>query len=544
MSMRRSLGLAAVGFLASVGYASAEGMIAGTIKGSDGAALRAVFVRAEKVDTKRTTSVLSNNQGRYRIPDLPPGKYQVWATAIGLRGTPARLADVSVAEGQTVTADFAMRSVPVLWHELTKAQAMTLLPEAPGRERFLTNCMNCHGMDKIVGRRDLEGWLYAIDTMRRVGVTTINPTVANEVAGYLAAVLAPDSATPQSPASLPAWKQLQMQWSDEALNIVYVDFPVKAGPAGRPGVGEMDKNGMVWMETDNGIVRLNPETGETKAFYVPESMGDQGGIHEVTRDRSDDAIWWLTATGKNSLVRFDSRTEKFEVFPDPTKAPRVLQLDPNTPDKFPRVAPGEGALGRKHTALVDFDGNVWMTGRPLTKFNPKTKEWTPFLEVPDVYGIDVDQAGNVWFAEFNGAENGSVGRVDPKTGKVTKFRPPSREGRPRRLHIDSKGDVWFGQYFNGSIGKFDPKTQKFTEYKLPGPYPTVYGFGIDHNDNAWGVSHFNEATFRVDPTGKVVAYPSPYITRGSRDLKVDAKNRMWGGIQPEYKIGYFYLAQP
>jgi virginiamycin B lyase len=185
-----------------------------------------------------------------------------------------------------------------------------------------------------------------------------------------------------------------------------------------------------------------------------------------------------------------------------------------------------------------------MTGRPLTKFNPKTKEWTPFLDVPDVYGIDVDQAGNVWFAEFNGAENGSVGRVDPKTGKVTKFRPPSREGRPRRLHIDSKGNVWFGQYFNGSISRFDPKTQKFTEYKLPGPYPTVYGFGIDHNDNAWGVSHFNEATFRVDPTGKVVAYPSPYYTRGSRDLKVDAKNRMWGGIQPEYKIGYFYLAQP
>jgi streptogramin lyase len=404
--------------------------------------------------------------------------------------------------------------------------------------------MNCHGMSKIVGRRDLEGWLDAIDTMRRVGVATINPAVANEVAGYLAAVLGPDSPTPQSPASLPAWKQLQMQWSDEALNIVYVDFPVKAGPAGRPGVGEMDKSGMVWMETDNGIVRLNPETGETKGFYVPDSMGDQGGIHEVTRDRRDDAVWWLTATGKNSLIRFDSRTEKFEVFPDPTKAPRVLQLDPNTPDKFPRVESGEGALGRKHTAVVDFDGNVWMTGRPLTKFNPQTKEWTPFLEVPDVYGIEVDQAGNVWFAEFNGAEHGSLGRVDTKTGRVTKFRPPSREGRPRRLHLDAKGNVWFGQYFSGSIGKFDPKTETFSEYKLPGPYPTVYGFGIDHNDNAWGVSHFNEATFRVDSTGKVVAYPSPYYTRGSRDLKVDAKNHVWGGIQPEYKIGYFYLAEP
>ena len=102
----------------------------------------------------------------------------------------------------------------------------------------------------------------------------------------------------------------------------------------------------------------------------------------------------------------------------------------------------------------------------------------------------------------------------------------------------------FGQYFNGSIGKLDPKTGDITEIKLPGAYPTVYGFGIDKNDNAWGVSHFNEATFRVDPTGKVIAYPSPYYTRGSRDLKVDAQNRMWEGIQPDYRIGYFYLARP
>ena len=543
----RCLAWAAAALLVSVGSASAAGVVSGTIKGPDCAALRAVWIRAENADTKRTTSVLSNNQGRYRVPDLPPGKYAIWATAVGWRSTPARLTDVSVAEGQTVNQDFAMRSVPVLWHELTKAQAIALMPEAPGRERFFTSCMNCHGMGKMVGRRDVDGWLDAIDQMRRVGVTTINPKIANEVAGYLAAVLGPDSPTPQSPASLPAYKDLTMQWGDEALNIVYVDFPVKAGPQGRPGVGEMDKAGMIWMETDNGIVRLNPDTGETKAFYVPPDQPRIGGVHEVTRDRFDDAIWWLTGTGSNTIAKFDSRADKWEVYKDPATAPRVQQLDPNTPDKFPRVtAEGEGqnGAGRKHTAMVDLDGNVWMTGRPLTKFNPKTKEWKAFLDVPDVYGIDMDKEGNIWVAEFNSAANGSVVKVDRNTNKVTKFKPPSAAGRPRRLHIDSKGNVMFGQYFNGSIGKLDPKTGDITEIKLPGAYPTVYGFGIDKNDNAWGVSHFNEATFRVDPTGKVIAYPSPYYTRGSRDLKVDAQNRMWECIQPDYRIGYFYLAQP
>jgi streptogramin lyase len=101
--------------------------------------------------------------------------------------------------------------------------------------------------------------------------------------------------------------------------------------------------------------------------------------------------------------------------------------------------------------------------------------------------------------------------------------------------------VWFGQYFNAAISKFDPKTEKFTVHKLPGPHPTIYGLGVDPKDNVWGVSHFNEATYRIDPAGKVVAYPSPYISRGSRDLWPDAQGRMWYGAQPEFKVGYFYV---
>ena len=552
--MRRSgacLVLAAVMLLGSVGYASAQGLITGTITGPDGKPLRAIFVRAERegraqVDelrgaagANRTTSVLSDNQGRYRIDGLPPGGYQVWATAIGYRGTPVRLTDVRVENGKPVSADFKMRAVPVQWSELTKAQAAILLPEAPGKERFLTACMNCHGMGQITGRRDLEGWIDAIDVMRRRGITTINPKLAQEVAGYLAAVLGPDSSTPQSPAQLPGWKDVQIPWSDEALNIVYVDYPVNQG-TNRPGTGYPDKAGNIWMEMENGLARLNPVTGESTIWHMPPGQG--GGVHEVLP--LPDGSVWLTVTSANKLARFDMRTQDFEIFPDPYKGPRVKQIDPNTPIwEAPRVTAGEGVLGRKHTAAVDHAGNIWMTGRPLNKFNPKTKQWTAFPEVPDVYGINVDQVGNVWAAEFNGAEHGRLVKVDPRTGRVTKYTPPSGEGagRPRRVKVDSKGNIWFGQYFNGSIAMFDPKTEQFAEYKLPGPHPTVYGLGIDQKDNIWGISHFNEATFRVEPNGKVTAYPSPYISRGTRDLWPDAQGNMWYGVQVEYKVGYFYL---
>ncbi|MBI3048075.1 MAG: carboxypeptidase regulatory-like domain-containing protein [Acidobacteria bacterium] len=548
--MKRVLLLAGLGLWLSAGSASAQGVISGTITGPDGKPLRAVFVRAEhtgspNVDelrggagTHKTTSVLSNNQGQYVIDGLTPGSYQVWTWAIGYRGTPARTT-ITVQQGQTGKADFKMRTSPVQWHELSKAQAAVLLPEAPGREQFMTNCMNCHGMGQITGRRDYDGWIDAIDVMRRRGITTVQPQVADEVAKCLAAVLGPDSKTPQSPSQLPAWKEVQIQWSDEALNIVYVDYPVNQG-TNRPGTGYSDKAGNVWMEMENGLARLNPATGETTLWQMPAGQG--GGIHEVLP--LPDGSVWLTVTTANKLARFNTRTQDFEIYADPYKAPRVKQIDPNTPIwERPRVQPGEGALGRKHTALADHEGNIWATGRPLVRFNPETKQWTGFPEVPDAYGIAVDQAGNVWFAEFNAAETGSIGKVDPKTGKVTKYIPPPdiHNGRPRRLKIDSRGNIWFGQYFNGSIAKFDPKTEQFTVYKLPGPHPTIYGLGVDHNDNIWGVSHFNEATYRIDPSGRMVAYPSPYISRGTRDLWPDAQGRMWYGAQPEFKVGYFYV---
>jgi virginiamycin B lyase len=526
------LALATLAISANTAYAAGE--VSGTIKGPNGAPLRAVFVRAEHAGTKMTTIVLSNNQGRYRVDNLAPGTYQVWATAVGYQGQPGRLLDVKVEDGKTVSADFSMKAMPVGWHELTKAQAAILLPEAPGKERFMTSCMNCHGMSRIRGRRDHEGWLDAIDIMRRTGVTTTNPAVANEVASYLTAVLGPDSPTPQSPTQMPGWDKVKPVWTDEALNIVYVDYPVNQG-TNRPGTGYADKDGNIWMEMDSGLARLNPVTGKSERWeFSPES-----GVHEALP--LPDGSVWGTMTSRSGLARLDTESMKWELFTESYDGPKVRQIDPNTPiwDR-PRAENNLGSY-RKHTAVADRDGNIWGSGRPLSKFDVKTKQFTYFPEIPDTYGITLDPSGNVWFAEFNAAEYGSLGMVDPKTNKVTKFKPRSPNGRPRRIKSDSKGNIWMGQYFNGSIAKFDPKTQEFTEYKLPGPHPTIYGLGVDHQDNVWGVSHFNEATFRVDPTGRVTMYPSPYIDRSTRDLWPDAQGRMWYGAQVYYKVGYFYL---
>src|ERR1700674_3603452 len=78
--VRKLLCLAFVMLFPLAGFAAAGGMIAGTIKGPDGVPFKAAFVRARNVQTKITTLVLLNNQGKYSVDNLAPPSYEVSPT--------------------------------------------------------------------------------------------------------------------------------------------------------------------------------------------------------------------------------------------------------------------------------------------------------------------------------------------------------------------------------------------------------------------------------------------------------------------------------
>jgi virginiamycin B lyase len=93
------------------------------------------------------------------------------------------------------------------------------------------------------------------------------------------------------------------------------------------------------------------------------------------------------------------------------------------------------------------------------------------------------------------------------------------------------------------MGRFDPKNQTFKEYALPGPDPTPYALGIDAEGYIWYDSHRQDTMGRFDPkTGKVTEYPVPHVELSMREFFRDAQGRMWYGINPNNKVGYFYLA--
>jgi virginiamycin B lyase len=160
--------------------------------------------------------------------------------------------------------------------------------------------------------------------------------------------------------------------------------------------------------------------------------------------------------------------------------------------------------------------------------------------VPTAYGIALDKEGTVWFTEMTRA--GSLGKVDPKTLKVTKYIPPTRD-RPRRIQIDDDGMIWFCIYESGKIERFDPKAETFKEYVLPHAKTKPYALAVGSDRMIWYSSEWRDVMGRLDPaTGKVVEYPMPYTDNGMRDFFLDKDGRIWFGTPPNNRVGYFYLA--
>src|ERR1700730_14879765 len=99
-------------FALTASYADAATMT-GTVTGPDGTGFRAAFVRASPAGLHMTVSVLSDNEGRYTIENLPAGDYRVQIRAIGYKADTQR--GVKLTDDQKAAFDFALQTTPVRW---------------------------------------------------------------------------------------------------------------------------------------------------------------------------------------------------------------------------------------------------------------------------------------------------------------------------------------------------------------------------------------------------------------------------------------------
>ncbi len=143
---------------ATFAYGAGDATISGVVKSPTGGPFRGAFVHAQNVQSKITVNVMSDNQGRYRIQNLPPGEYQIRVTATGFKADPRN--GVKLAAGDSSSLDFALQQSTVRWADLSMYQGKTLLPPGKGKDILTGNCFACHAFQDTKRR-------YVLSAMTR-----------------------------------------------------------------------------------------------------------------------------------------------------------------------------------------------------------------------------------------------------------------------------------------------------------------------------------------------------------------------------------------
>jgi virginiamycin B lyase len=145
------------------------------------------------------------------------------------------------------------------------------------------------------------------------------------------------------------------------------------------------------------------------------------------------------------------------------------------------------------------DGSIYITvmsGNKVARFDPRTqsfKEWDlPPGHHP--HGLLVDRQGMVW---TTGNGNGTIGRLDPASGRTTEFKTPSGGGGPHTLIItDDQSTIWFTMQSGNKVASLATRTGSIKEYPSSGG---PYGLALDHAGNVWFCRMSDNKMGRLDP---------------------------------------------
>ena len=409
--MRKSVGiLTTVLLMACSGSWAFGATVTGTVKGPDGAPFKGAWVQAQNKKTRITVNVLSNKEGRYHVDNLAEGSYDVRIRAVGYKTDPHN--GVALSAAQNLAFDFALQPAPVPWKDLSFYEGDKLLPEGKGKTLLEQHCMECHSFQNKMAAipRAPEGWTQVVTFMREAMAYRVRLTdeEAATIASYMNDAFGQEAKLTRNVAEMPDYKKVvHPPFDDEAMKIVYVTYEMP-GSTRMPFSAAPDKDGNMWIpyfSLANAIGKLNPKTGEIQEYHI--NFQGMGGIHSAFPD--PDGNVWLAEQGPNRVGKWDPLTKEITEYQDSRK-------------------PGMEALqagGSKHTVRTDLQGRVWSSGGPLSMFDPKTKEFTHWNDVPGPYGITIAPDRIVWWTDFS--RDGKLGKVDPATGKVTKWLVPSTQ---------------------------------------------------------------------------------------------------------------------
>lgn len=124
--------------------------LTGQVTSSEEGAMEGVLVSAKKSGSTITTTVFTDERGRYQFPAarLAPGHYSlsIRATGFDLEGPNS----VDIPLNDPVTLDLTLRKTKDLAAQLTNAEWLVSFPGTAEQKASIQNCSHCHTLEPIV----------------------------------------------------------------------------------------------------------------------------------------------------------------------------------------------------------------------------------------------------------------------------------------------------------------------------------------------------------------------------------------------------------
>ncbi|MBB3057654.1 hybrid sensor histidine kinase/response regulator [Mucilaginibacter gotjawali] len=217
-----------------------------------------------------------------------------------------------------------------------------------------------------------------------------------------------------------------------------------------------DKNGFLWVGTENGLCRFDGYTFKTFINIPGDSTSLTNNYINVIVEDKRGRIWVGTLDGLNLL---DPYTEKFKRFIHQERTPRSLSNN------------------KIWCLLADRENNIWVgTDDGFNKYTEKTQNFDVYqpdsrdanaIKGKSVNAIIEDANNNLWLGNWSGGLN----MFNKHTRKFLNFPQPQRNNdrNPNdvwTLSLDEDGKIWVGTYWEG-LFRFDMKTKAFTPFQSP-----------------------------------------------------------------------------
>lgn len=489
-----------------------------------------VIAETDDLDTRYLKIVVTDDEGRYLIPDLPAADYQVWVRGYGLADSakmPARpgtqldltalIAPDAATAAQIYPAGYwyAMMDLP------TEDELAGINGGMNAYLMWVKNmgCIGCHQLGQLATRTIPDVFTAATDSsheawIRRMQSGQAGSQMVGIAAGQLlglpykylsqwtdrvAAGELPAS-QPERPSGLERNVVMTVRdWSTEKAYLHDLSGTDRRDPTVN-GYGLL--YGSPELSTDDFPI-LDPIANTATSFRAPVRDADTTSTIEdpvvmASAYWGDEPIWDSKANTHNPMLDAEGRVwytarirnnqnpdwclegsdhPSAQVFPNSFSGRQLSMYDPET-EEYTFV---DTCFGTHHLQFAEDENNTLWTsgGGPVvgwlnTELFDATGDaeqaigWSPFI---------IDTNGNGVRDEW--VEPGQA--LDPE--KDLRF----PQGFYAVMPNPADGSIWGSQAFSfpGSISRFDPETQLTEVYQVPLPGYGVRGADIDRNGVVW-----------------------------------------------------------